>query len=249
MNLPEILSAYDVEDLMTTLGRHCDRTNIGRALQQTSIEGVVAPERRGQPWRIPAAMLLDVVAAVLRRRDFRDASRSRWPVGPLGQYRLAAARLLMSRKELVELVPDKLRRAVRAEQREAAAAAAECRRAKQAEVERARRREQRQREQDEARLDRTAMSIAYYDTRMVVCSQRFDAKIGFDSPEYRAFFEVEWPTVSFAEGYPSWWSMPPDLLKAYRARLDPWLCGQAKEMPDCRDLLVGMDLRDGWPKR
>src|SRR4051794_22293950 len=46
MPLPEPLSACDLEDLLVILGAPADRTNIGRALVQTPVEGVIAPVRR-----------------------------------------------------------------------------------------------------------------------------------------------------------------------------------------------------------
>jgi hypothetical protein len=248
VTLPETLTALDLEDLMTALGHPTDRTNCARPLAQTPIAGVVAPTKRGQPWRVPREALLDTVAGILRRRAARAAAAGGWGLGPLERYHLPAARLLMERRELVPLVPDALRRRVRAERREARAAAAE--RLRRAEAERARRREQRQREQDESWRNKSALSALYYEVRNAAHAQWFTDVTGpyMDTPRWAAF-EEEWPLPPLWQGVPGWWRPPPGTLERMRERTDAWIDGKCKDHPDGRDLVPDVDLTQPWPWR
>ena len=97
MILPEVLSAHDVEDVLVRVGLPVDRRNVGRALHQHPVDGVIAPGRCGQGWRVPKGALVDVVAACLCRRARRLSAPRRRPPVPACLYKLDAAELLMER--------------------------------------------------------------------------------------------------------------------------------------------------------
>src|SRR4051812_9500928 len=155
--LPETLLPDDVADLLARLGYRVDRRNLCRALEAADIPGVVPPASRAARWTIPVGCVLDVVAAVLQRRDLRAAAPGRRPARPLDRYHLPAARLLMQVPALAEHVLLALRRRVSAEVRERVEAARERARERQAAAERARRAEARVRDTDIERLEDYAM--------------------------------------------------------------------------------------------
>src|SRR4051794_9773730 len=104
-DLPANLLPDDVADLLAWLGHRVDRRNITRALEVAGIPGVVPPASRARRWIIPSACLLDVVAAVLQRRELRAAAPGWRSAGPLEHHHLPAARMLMQRPELAKYVP------------------------------------------------------------------------------------------------------------------------------------------------
>jgi hypothetical protein len=113
VKLPEVLSASDVADVLVRVGFPVDRQNVARALHQAPVDGVIAPGRIGQGWRVPRSALLDVFATCLWRRAQRErAPRGHGPGSPAA-YRVDAAELLMEERELARLVPRSLKQAVR----------------------------------------------------------------------------------------------------------------------------------------
>ena len=74
LQLPENLLPDDVSDLLARLGHPIDRRNVTRALEAADIAGVVPPASRAHRWTIPRDTLLEVAAAVLRRRELRVGS-------------------------------------------------------------------------------------------------------------------------------------------------------------------------------
>jgi hypothetical protein len=140
MKLPETLSASDVADVLVRVGFPVDRQNVARALHQAPVDGVIAPGRVGQGWRVPKAALLDVTATCFWRRAQRELAPRGYGPGSPCSYRLDAAELLMEDRELARLVPRSLKRRVRERQ--------ESRR--RAEEERRRRAEEFQKKLDEA---------------------------------------------------------------------------------------------------
>jgi len=248
MKIPEVLTVLDLEDVMTALGAPADRTNIARALQQHPIEGVVAPEKRGQSWRIPREALLHAVAACLRRRGARAAAASRWAQEPIGSYLLPAARLLMA-ADLTALVPKNLRRTVREEHNRRLAAAAARARQRQEEVERKRRAEQRMHEQEEKRRNASAQMQIYCAARMAAHQAHFAGKTDiYESAAWEPFLAA-WPYPKYPLGGPDWWLPPPGSVEAMRPRLDPWLDGKIRDMPSADDLVPDIDLTKPWPWR
>jgi hypothetical protein len=246
--LPETLTVLDVEDLMTSLGRPSDRTAIARALAQTEIEGVVAPTRRGEPWRIPAASLLDVVAAILRRRDARAAAAARMPTEPLQSYRLASARLLARRPDLARIVPQRLRRQITADERKRREAAEAAARLRQAAIERELQREARVQAAELARLQDLARLHLYFDARVAATAARFPKldRDALNSPAFAAFME-EWP---YPADRPRWWQPPPGALDEAVELLRPWVAGKTRASPRLDHLIPrGIDYSQPWPWR
>src|SRR3954452_7868598 len=157
LDLPENLLPDDVSDLLARLGYRCDRRNITRALEGAGIPGVVPPHSRAAKWTIPCTTLLDVTAAILHRRGFRDAGPARLPVRPRGHFRLDAARLLLRERELAPYVPTHLRREIPAQRRGAEAWDAERRREQLEAAESERREAELRRQRGEERRRETAM--------------------------------------------------------------------------------------------
>jgi hypothetical protein len=248
VTLPETLTVLDVEDLMTSLGRPSDRTAIARALAQTEIEGVVAPRRRGEPWRIPAASLVDVVAAILRRRDARAAAAARMPIEPLQSYRVPAARLLARRADLARVVPQGLRRQIAADERKRREAADAAARLRQAAAERERQREARVNAAELARLQDLARLHLYFDARVAATAARFP-KLDRDTLNSAEFadFMLEWP---YPADRPSWWQPPPGALDAAVELIRPWVIGKTRECPRLEHLLPRkINYSQPWPWR
>ena len=113
MKLPEILSAGDVADVLVRVGFPVDRQNVARALHEAPVDGVIAPGRIGQGWRVPRSALLDVFATCLWRRAQRERAPRGYGPGSPAAYRVDAAELLMEERELARLVPRSLKQAVR----------------------------------------------------------------------------------------------------------------------------------------
>ena len=204
----------------------------------------------------PAAALAGAVAAVLRRRDARAAAAARREPGPPRSYELPAARLLLARGDLAPLVPQALRRRVRAERRAALAAAAE----------RVRRRAGRGR-------TGAAPRRAGASAGRAALRRRGRAAVLRGLPDGRRRGAVRWighrrrapptttrpssprswrsgPTPSFPGGAPAWWRPPPGMLARMRERTDPWIDGRTREVPDGRDLVpADVDLTKPWPWR
>ena len=248
MTLPETLTVLDVEDLMTSLGRPSDRTAIARALAQTEIEGVVAPGRRGEPWRIPTGSWWmwwpRSSDAETRGRLLLRGCRSNlcraiacpllafWPAARilLGSFRNGSGARLrpMTRK-----------------QREAADAAARLR---QAAAERERQREARVNAAELARLQDLARLHLYFDARVAATAARFPKldRDTLNSPEF-ADFMLEWP---YPADRPSWWQPPPGALNAAVELIRPWVTGKTRECPRLEHLLPReINYSQPWPWR
>ena len=248
LELPENLLPDDVSDLLARLGHRCDRRNVTRALEDAGIPGVVPPASRATRWTIPRRALLDVVAAVLQRRQARAAGPGRRPVAPLAAFRLPAAHLLLRERALVPLVPRAIRREIAAERRRAEAAAAERRRRRLEAAEAGRREEELRRRRAEAYRLKSAMPFAYAECRLAASAARFPVYSEglYDTPAFAAFLEA-WP---LPDHRPSWWRPPPGMLEQVEARLTPWLAGKVRQPPDFRALVpTGIDFAQPWPWR
>jgi hypothetical protein len=248
LTLPDNLLPDDVADLLARLGHRVDRRNVTRALEGAGIPGVAAPASRARRWTIPRGALLDVVAAVLHRRWCRAAAPGRWSFGSPARHRLPAARLLLREPALAPLVPEALRREVRAERRRADAEALERRRRELREEQRRRRTEEGWRRRQEQQIERQCLFELYAATWTRAREARVPAHAGGrdDAPEYRAFVE-RWPRPS--AGPPGWWRPPPRVLPAAVERFRPYWVGKAAR-PEIQDLLP-RDVAYGkpWPWR
>jgi hypothetical protein len=246
MKVSETLSPDGVADLLARLGHPVDRRNIVLALQAEPIAGVVPSPRRGTPWSIAPSALLDVVAAVLRRRAMRAASRSFQPVPPLARYHRPAAELLLRDSDLARVVPKKLRFSIeaaahlkqeQAEARRKAAAWAAGREQRAAEA----------RERQKMRLlTDYAMLTLYADARMAATAARFRPldKAALESPAF-AQFVIEWP---YPGERPADWLPPPGVLEAAIEEVRPFHDGKTRQIPDLRHLFPAtLDWSKRWP--
>lgn len=247
LELPANLLPDDVSDLLARLGYRVDRRNVTLALSAAEIPGVIPPPSRATRWTIPRDQLLDVTAAVLRRREFRAAGPSRMQVATLDRFRLPAARLLLQARELASYVPASLRRRIAAEQRDRREAAAARAQQRLAHVEREQQREARIQAADLARLRDFAMLALYAEIRMVATSARFpqlDREV-LNSPAFESFL-AEWP---YPGERPAWWQPQPGALDAAVELVRPWLDGKTRESPDLRHLVPKVDFAQPWPWR
>jgi hypothetical protein len=246
MTLPEALSPDAISELLARLGYVVDRRNLVLALQSEPIPGVTPSPCRGTPWSIAPSALLDVVAAVLRRRAMRAASRSFQPVPPLARYHRAAGEIMLRDPDLAPLVPKQLRLSIEAAaqlRREAAEARRQA--AAWAAGREQRMAEHRERE-DGRRLHEFGRLHLYFEARLRVTAARFPKldKEAIESPAYTSFC-VEWP---FPNAIPPSWLPPPGTLDAAAELLRPWMLGTAKAPPELRHLLPSeIDWSQPWP--
>ena len=235
MRLPELLVPADVSQVLEVLGEPADRTAVGRALRQFPVAGLAPPTRRGQPWHIPRAKLVEVVGACLLRRAMR--SHDRWSADG-HESLLDAAELLLGDPELARLVPRSLKRAVLERQEARRRAEAEHRRRIGESLERQRRAEaaarrrareeearwfeelQRKREREEhERLMRAAYSICFRAAYRAIGSPK--------GPRWPELPEARQLRRDFPHERPAWWLPPPGLLDAVKAQdAEPALPGQ-----------------------
>ena len=245
--LPENLLPDDVADLLSRLGHRVDRRNVTRALEGAGIPGVVPPASRAERWTIPLTTLLDVVAAVLQRRELRSAGPGRRVLPSLEKFRLSAARLLMREPALAKHVELKLRRRVTAEIRLQEEAAQERAATRMAEAERQRRAAIRMERADRQRRENFAMGELYFEARLRATAARFPTidKLALESAAFTAFMH-EWP---YPGDRPSWWLPPPGALVSAVDRQRDWLDGKTRERPDLAPLIPAIDFTEPWPWR
>ena len=245
--LPENLLPDDVADLLSRLGHRVDRRNVTRALEGAGIPGVVPPASRAERWTIPLTTLLDVVAAVLQRRELRSAGPGRRVLPSLETFRLSAARLLMRDPALAKHVEVKLRRRVAAEIRVQEEAAQERAAARLAEADRQRRAVIRMERADRQRRENFAMGELYFEARLRATAARFPVldKRSIESVAFAAFMS-EWP---YPNDRPAWWLPPPGALDAAVEMQRSWLDGKTRECPDLAPLIPAIDFTAPWPWR
>ena len=254
----------DVADLAATLRLRIDRRNVTRALERTPVPGVVPPPRRGVPWTIPRASLVQVFAACLQRRALRELAPLGLRPRPLGHYELEAARRMLEVPALKPLVSRELAARVR---RRAAEQAAHRRRERerveamlrQAEANSPWARERREaerrraeaellarleRERTERALDRAyqvCLRLAFRDLDPPLTGRHPNGRPCFrreDFPQY----DADWPRER-----PSWWRPPPGMLEAVRA--EPGVIPYGYVEPDWRRWVPPYVPGRPWPWR
>ena len=110
---PEIFSPDAIADLLARLGHATDRRNVVLALQSDPIEGVRPSPRRGVPWAIPRARLVEVFGILLRRRAMRTAAMHGLRLRPLAAYCAEAAERMLEDPDFAGLVSPDWRRGPR----------------------------------------------------------------------------------------------------------------------------------------
>src|SRR3954465_14576410 len=111
----------DVVHLAAALRLRVDRPNVTRALEHPPVPGEQSPPRRGVPWTIPRAALVQVFAACLQRRALRELAPKGLRPRPLQHYEVEAARRMLKVPSLKRLVPRRLTVQVRRREAEEAA--------------------------------------------------------------------------------------------------------------------------------
>jgi hypothetical protein len=102
MSLPRHLSASEIEALFAKVGVTIDRQDVASVLRLVPLDGAIPPGRRGQAWVIPKSQLLQLLALCVARRT---------PVN-FDRMFLDAAERLLSDRDLAEMMPPPLKRAV-----------------------------------------------------------------------------------------------------------------------------------------
>jgi hypothetical protein len=242
MMLPQTLSAADVEDALSRVGLIVDRRNVGRALHQHPVDGVIAPGRGGQGWRVPRAALVDVAAAILCRRASKAAVARGRPAPAARLYRVDAGELLLGsgERELAKLVPLPLRREVRERQRLERERAEERRREEQ------RRRQEREEEErrraaaaadacrrrrDEERRVHEGLArerVAKERKKLLDECYRVCFRVALEGlwaagmpkgPRWDEHPDAQQLRRDFPHDRPSWWAPPPGLLELVKVDL------------------------------
>lgn len=221
-----VLGLDDIADVAAWIGLAADRRNVARSLEIAGLAGVHRPVARGDPWRIPVEILVDVLAAIASRRAMRERAPLGLPRLGTEAYRREVAELMLAVPELADDVPDELRaeviahrRAARRAEQAAARREATRRRREQAEHraaeerERDRRLAEQHRQAEVARrheeqwlLDRcyaTAKNLAWHDR---------GRPSGSDWPARTLHWNEDWPVDR-----PDWWRAPPGMLEAMAA--------------------------------